>query len=98
MVHCQWHLRTIWGFPKFRGTLFGGPHNNNNSKDHSILGSILGFPILGNYNIGFRTQGQPYLGHVPVDLKTCLPVRSADRIPPVSEQAVEAARICTTQA
>ena len=28
------------------GTLFGGPHN----KDCSILGSILGSPILGNYH------------------------------------------------
>ena len=31
-------LEVIWGFPKIRGTLLGGPHN----KDHSILGSILG--------------------------------------------------------
>ena len=37
----------IWGFPKIRGTFFGGPNN----KDHSILGSILGSPILRNYHI-----------------------------------------------
>ena len=29
--------------PKFRGTLFGGPNN----EDHSILGSILGSPYFG---------------------------------------------------
>ena len=29
------------------GYLFGGPHN----KDHSIFGSILGPPILGNYQM-----------------------------------------------
>ena len=29
-----------WGFPRIRGTLFGGPHK----KDCSILGSILGYP------------------------------------------------------
>ena len=32
-----------------RGTLFGGPYN----KDYSILGSILGSLILGNYHLGF---------------------------------------------
>ena len=31
------------GFPKFRGTILGGPHN----KDHSISESILGSPYLG---------------------------------------------------
>ena len=36
------------GFPMIRGTIFlGGPHN----KDYSILGSILGPPILGNYHM-----------------------------------------------
>ena len=29
----------VWGFPKIRGTFFGGPNN----KGYSILGSILGF-------------------------------------------------------
>ena len=33
----------IWGFPKIRGNLFGGPYN----KDYSILGSILGSPYFG---------------------------------------------------
>ena len=28
------------GFPKIRGTFFGGPYN----EDYSILGSILGYP------------------------------------------------------
>ena len=35
------------------GYLLGGPHN----KDYSILRSILGSPYLGNYHLGFRTQG-----------------------------------------
>ena len=33
----------ISGFPKIRGTFFGGPHN----KDYSILGSLLGSPYFG---------------------------------------------------
>ena len=37
----------IWGFPMIKGTSLGGSHN----KDYSILGSILGPPILGNYHI-----------------------------------------------
>ena len=35
------------GFSQNRGYLFRGP----NIKDYSILGSILGSPILGNYHI-----------------------------------------------
>ena len=44
-----WNMRltVIWGFPKIRGTLFGGPQN----KDYIILGSILGSPYYGNYHI-----------------------------------------------
>ena len=34
---------SIWGFPKIRGTLFGGPYN----KDYNIWGSILGYPYFG---------------------------------------------------
>ena len=41
-------IGVIQGFPKIRGTLFGGPY----SKDYSIMGFILGSPILGNYLIG----------------------------------------------
>ena len=41
-VECGGHGRAaqdhMWGFPKIRGTLFGGPYN----KDCSISGSILG--------------------------------------------------------
>ena len=33
----------MWGFPKIRGTFFGGPHN----KDYNILGSILGSTYFG---------------------------------------------------
>ena len=34
---------SVWGFPRIRGTLFGGPNN----EDYSILGSILGSPYFG---------------------------------------------------
>ena len=33
----------IWGFPRIRGTFFGGPYN----KDYSRLGSIFGSPHFG---------------------------------------------------
>ena len=36
-------LIPIWWFPKIRATLFGGPY----IKDYTILGSILGFPYVG---------------------------------------------------
>ena len=32
-----------WGFPKIRGTFFGGPYNT----DYSISGSIWGSPYFG---------------------------------------------------
>ena len=38
------------GISQNKGYLVGGPYN----KDYSILGSILGSPILGNYQVGFR--------------------------------------------
>ena len=51
MLKVAW---SSWGFPKLRGTLFGGPHN----KDYSILGSILGSTILGNYHlVAFHKYG-----------------------------------------
>ena len=43
----------IWGFPKIRGYLFGGPHN----KDHSTLGSILGSPCFGKLPFGSGLLG-----------------------------------------
>ena len=55
-----------WGFPKIRGYHFGGPNN----KDYNILGSLLGFPYLGELlhrkmagAVGFRCsrcQGWTY--------------------------------------
>ena len=36
-----------WGLPKIRGTFLGGPYN----KHYSIMGFILGSPILGNYQM-----------------------------------------------
>ena len=44
---------TIWGFPKIRGTILGGPLN----KDYSIGVYIGGPPILRNYHLGFRIEG-----------------------------------------
>ena len=43
----------IWGFPKIKGTLFGGPNN----KDYNILGSILGSPYFGK--LPFRVYLDP---------------------------------------
>ena len=40
----------IWGFPKIRCTLLGGPHN----KEYSILGSRLGSPYFGKEPFGSR--------------------------------------------
>ena len=37
-----WPRPGEWGFAKIRGTILGVPN-------YSILGSILGSPILGNY-------------------------------------------------
>ena len=37
----------IWAFPKNRGPLFGSPYN----KSPTILGSILGPPIVGNSHL-----------------------------------------------
>ena len=34
------------------GSFFGGSHN----QDSSILGSILGSPVLGNYDIRFHVR------------------------------------------
>ena len=34
------------------GYLFGGPHN----KDYNLLGSILGSPFLGNYQMTSQTD------------------------------------------
>ena len=39
-IHYYDSTERIWGFPKIRGSIFGGPHN----KDCSISGSILGAP------------------------------------------------------
>ena len=36
-------MHSKWGFPRIRGTFFGGPHN----KEYSIWGSILGSPYFG---------------------------------------------------
>ena len=40
--------QTIWGFPKNKGTILGGPLD----KDYSILGSMLGSPYLGKLPFG----------------------------------------------
>ena len=52
LTHMEWFSKDEipeawkWGFSKIR-SLFGGPH----SKDYSILASILGSPVLRNYQI-----------------------------------------------
>ena len=62
-------LEPKWGFPKIRGTLLGGPYN----QDYSILGSILGSPYFGNLpnhacsrlpclNVAGRSPGDGRLG------------------------------------
>ena len=44
----------IWGFPKIRGTLFGGPYN----KDYSILGSIFGETTISSMAACGHNNGQ----------------------------------------
>ena len=46
--------KLIWEFPKFRGTLSGGPHK----KAYNILGSILGVPLFWETmgSVGLRAQ------------------------------------------
>ena len=48
------------GFPKIRGTLFGGLNN----KDYSILGSILGSPYFGKLpcSFGYPWPATAYVG------------------------------------
>ena len=51
----------MWGVPKIRGTLFGGPHN----KDYSIWGSILGshyFWETTMYSFNAQLLRRPPLG------------------------------------
>ena len=49
MIPSDHGCRALWGLPKIRGTLLGGPHN----KDYSIWGLYWGPPILGNYLMEF---------------------------------------------
>ena len=51
-------LGHMWGFPKIRGTSYGGPDN----KDYSILGSILGSPHFGKVPCMCARIVVPYLG------------------------------------
>ena len=54
-------LRGMWGFPKIRGPFFGSPDN----KSPTILGCILGAPIVGDSHI-------PESNHLgPSALGTC---------------------------
>ena len=54
------------------GYRFGGPHN----KDYSILGSVLGAPILGNYHMVVSITCGPFLGcpynEIPINLGVCI--------------------------
>ena len=53
------------GGSQIRGTILGGPYN----KDYSILGSILGSPILGNYPITqlFTDSGPTMWVTIPIN-------------------------------
>ena len=54
------------GFPKIRGTFFGGPH----IKNYSILGSIFGSPYFGRLpNEATMIQKSYYLlnAHITVN-------------------------------
>ena len=50
---------TMWRFPKIKGIILRVPIIN---KDYSILGSILGPLVLGNYHLEFRVLGLRILG------------------------------------
>ena len=52
----QCGAKLIWGFPKIRGSFFGGPNN----KDYSILGSILGFHYFGKLSYTTRVEGSGF--------------------------------------
>ena len=57
----------IWGFPKIKGTLFGGPHN----KDYSIWGSILGSPYFEK--LPFESWGRLILKETSLWLEFAFP-------------------------
>ena len=57
------HTYIYGAFPKL-GVPFRGPNN----KDYSILGSILGSPILGNYHIYIHIYIYGTPPHVPTPL------------------------------
>ena len=46
-----------WGFPKIRGTILLGPYNQD-CKDYSILGSILGTSYFGK--LALTTQSEAH--------------------------------------
>ena len=46
-------LESIWGFPKSRCTILGGPHN----KDYGISGSMLGSHFFGKLPNGGCSKG-----------------------------------------
>ena len=56
----------IGGFPKSRGTL----------EDYSILGSILGSPILGNYHRSILSKGIKDRRHSQFTIISSAPVHS----------------------
>ena len=62
--------KNIGGFPKIRGTLFGGPHN----KDCIFLVLYWDPPIEGNYHLNSTPKG-PNLQKPQQELQNCLPKR-----------------------
>ena len=41
----------IWGFPRMRSSVFS---RSPNYKDHSVLGPILGYAILGKLHVDLK--------------------------------------------
>ena len=52
-----WVLQVNMVVSQIRGTILGAPKKSHN-KDYSILGSILGYPYLGNYHM-CHVSGEP---------------------------------------
>ena len=53
-ISLETNFKVIWGFPKIRGSFFGGP----NIKDDNVLGSTLGSPYFGT--LPFSVKGSAF--------------------------------------
>ena len=78
------------GFPKIRGTLFGGSHN----KDCNILGSILGSPCLGKLQAKSHvdcTMHRAYQNHTSTTVLSseCACSKCKKEVPPAFRTIVD---------